>query len=105
MQQRKPGNRQWCVYAHGPKAESSLRRAASLGGSPSLGVRTQAPTLTAALPDLCAQAAARHRPVALLQIQVVLLLRKLRGIQEERLWLLTGTYGREGDGVQPRWQT
>lgn len=88
-----------------PRQNPTLRRTASLGGGPSLGIRTQAPTLTAALTDLGAQAAAGHRPVALLQTQVVLLLRKPKGIQEERLRPLTGTYGEEGDGVQPRWQT
>ena len=40
--------------------------------------RTQALTLAAVLPDLGAQAAAGHRPIALLQAQVVLLLCKPR---------------------------
>lgn len=81
-----------------PRQNPTLRRTASLGGGPSLGIQTQAPTLTAALTDLGAQAAAGHRPVALLQTQVVLLLRKPRRIQEQRLRPLTGTYGEEGDG-------
>ena len=76
--QRKPGDSQCCACARGPRAESSLRRAPSLGGGPSLGVQTQAPTLAAALPDLGAQAAAGHRPITLLQAQVVLLLCKPR---------------------------
>ena len=88
-----------------PRQKTTLIRTASLGGCLSLGTRTQAPPLTAALPDPGAQAAAGHRLVVLLQKKAVLLLGKPRGIQEERLRPLTGAYVEESDGVQPRWQT